>query len=69
LRLGGFDMNRQSTVVSIPVSSINIQKTKEHIATFIVTHDFDPYSEYVLKQTITMLEHFEELLFNDDLEA
>jgi hypothetical protein len=57
-------MNRQSTVVSIPASSINIQTTKEHIAALIVSHDFDPYSEQILEQTITMLEHFEELLFD-----
>ena len=56
-------MNRQNTLVSIPASSINIQATREHLAKLIVSHDFDPYSEQVLNQTITMLEHFEELLF------
>lgn len=57
-------MNRQSTLVSISPSSINIQATREHIAQLIVSHEFDTYSEQVLKQTITMLEHFEELLFD-----
>lgn len=57
-------MNRQSTVVSIPASSINIQASREHISTLMVSHDFDPYSEQILEQTITMLEHFEELLFD-----
>ena len=57
-------MNRQSTVVSVSANSINIQATKEHIAKLIVSHDFDSHSEQVLKQTITMLEHFEELLFD-----
>lgn len=56
-------MNRQSTVVSIPTNSINIQATREHIAQLIVSRDFDTHSEQVLKQTIIMLEHFEELLF------
>jgi hypothetical protein len=56
-------MNRQSTIVSIPASSINIQATREHLAQLIASHYFDPYSEQVLEQTITMLEHFEELLF------
>ena len=56
-------MNRQSTLVSIPASSINIQATREYLAKLIVSHDFDPYSEQVLNQTITMLEYFEELLF------
>lgn len=57
-------MNRQSTLVSIPPNSINIQATREHIAKLIVSHDFDSYSEHILKQTITMLDHFEELLFD-----
>lgn len=57
-------MNRQSTLVSIPANRINIQATREQIAKLIVSHDFDPYSEQVLNHTITMLEQFEEQLFD-----
>ena len=56
-------MNRQSTVINIPANGIHIQATREHIAKLIVSHDFDPYSVQVLEQTITMLEHFEDMLF------
>lgn len=57
-------MKKQSTVASMPSNRINIQATREHIAKLIVSHGFDPYSEQVLEQTITMLEHFEDLLFD-----
>lgn len=47
------------------MNSINIQATKEHIAKLIVNHDFDTHSNQVLKQTIVMLDHYEELLFDE----
>ena len=56
-------MNRQSTLVSIPANSINIHAVIEHLEKLIISPAFDSYSEHVLKQTIIMLNHFEELLF------
>lgn len=57
-------MSRESTLVTIPVNSINIQATREHIAQLIVTQKFDSNSITVLEQTIIMLDHYEELLFS-----
>ncbi|MDO6488674.1 hypothetical protein Q4503_13285 [Colwellia sp. 6_MG-2023] len=57
-------MSRESTLVTIPVNSINIQATREHIAQLIITQKFDSNSITVLEQTIIMLDHYEELLFS-----
>ncbi len=46
-------------------NSINIDAVIEHIEKLIISPAFDPYSEHVLKQTIIMLKHFEELLFEE----
>lgn len=50
---------------NIPANSINIQSVIDHIEKLIKSPAFDPYSEHVLRQTIIMLEHFEELLFDE----
>jgi hypothetical protein len=53
------------TPVNCTANSINIDTVIEHLEKLIVSPAFDPYSEHVLKQTIIMLEHFEELLFEE----
>jgi hypothetical protein len=50
------------TPTNFTANSININTVIEHLEKLIVSPAFDPYSEHILKQTIIMLEHFEELL-------
>ena len=51
--------------IDIPTKKISIDEVREHLAKLLISPSFDPYSEYILKHAITMLEHFEELLFAD----
>ncbi len=57
------------TPTIITANSINIDAVIEQIEKLIISPAFDPYSEHILKQTIIMLKHFEELLFSEGEES